>query len=420
MREESRMLVVPANAEDISVEKVMGRLSSGSMIRICATEKIQKYGADVMKLSVEINRRIYDVVLSLTDVDIPDFFRTEHFFSDLDFQKIDQMKYALAVEMEYKDEFLSTYHDQLRIINCMVPDKLAVIDIPSEKILSGKWVRLAAQSEVPPSPKYLFTVQGISGEGDEVWLHSHGLKRCGLSELEIVGSTKETCSSHYSVIETMAIRMIENEIDPPLYEPVFLAWLTERVAMVTTLIDWREAHNYYPDTELGKAEDRDDYHSEGTSVILIYPGPDDAEAKKPAPLQLLDRYLGINTLLMISSEETERMRRLAQERIIYVRDAAANKDPDVHILLKIGIKVDKEFLSPDDPDQREHIWFELKSIKNTIFNKEVFECMLTQDAYYAKNMRTGSTGKYSVEDITDWMIIRDGRRYTPDDAYMIN
>ncbi len=419
MKEESRMLVIPSQTEDISVDKVMERLYSSDTIKIIKTEKAHKYGADIMKISVSIKERIYDFLLSLTDVIMPDYFRTVHFFSDLDFEKIDQIKYSLAVEMDYNDEFLISYHDQLKIIDCIVPDKLAVIDIPSEKILSGKWVKLAAQSNVPPSPKYLFTVQGISGDNDEVWLHSHGLKRCGLSELEIMGSTKEMCSSHYSVIETMAFRMLETEADLEKYEPMFLAWLTEKIALVTTLVDWNDAPEYYPDARLGYKDDRDDYHSEGTSVIMIYPGPDSAEAKKPAQIQLLDDHLGKNTMLMISTEETDRMRKLAQERIGYVRDIAMKNEPDIHILLKIGIKVDKEFLTPDDPDQREHIWFELKGIRKNIFNKELFECVLTQDAYYAKKMRTGSTGEYGVEDITDWIIISPGRRYTPDDAYMM-
>jgi uncharacterized protein YegJ (DUF2314 family) len=419
MREESKMLVVPSCEDDIRIEKIMERLSASSTVRLSKTEKVSRHGADAMKISVDVNKRIYDIFLAVTDVIMPDYFRTEHFFSDIDFKKIDGISYALAVEMDYNDEFLVTYHDQLKIIDCFVPEKLAVIDIPSEKILSGKWVKLAAQSEVPPSPKYLFTVQGISGEGDEVWLHSHGLKRCGLSELEIFGANKETCDTYYSVIETMAIRMIENETDAVPYEPMFLAWLTERIALVATTTDWREAHRYYPFAELGKAEDRDDYHSEGTSVILIYPGPDDAEAKKPVPIQLLEEHLGTNTIFMISTAETDRMRKLAQERINYVRDAAMKKDPDIHILLKIGIKVDKEFTDPDNPNQREHIWFELKGIKNTLFNKEVFECILTQDAYYAKNMRKGSTGRYGVGDITDWYIFSGGRRYTPDDAYMM-
>lgn len=418
MKEKSYMVVIPEVQNDISLDAINKRMSS--------SEKVKFSGNPVSPdkppvLKVRVDSREYEVTISAVPVDIPGYFRTMHFFSDLDYQKIDMIKAGLAVEMEYTDSFLTSYHDQLKIINALVPNKLAVMDIPSEKLISGKWAKLAAESEVPPSPKYLFTVQAVGGDGDEVWLHSHGLKRCGMSELEILASTKDMCNSHYSVIETMAVRMIENEEGLEPYEPMFLAWLTDKVAMVSTVVSWQEALKYYPEAEMGKAEDRDDYHSEDTAVIMLYISPDDIDPKNVSKVQELDEYLGVNTMLMISSEETSRMRKLAQERIFYVKMAAENEG--AHIMLKIGLPVDKEYLDPDrDPDeQREHIWFELKKIKKGLFsNNELFEAVLTQEPYYVKGMRPGSTAKFELKDITDWIIISGDRRYTPDDVYMMN
>ncbi len=410
MKEESRMLVVPENPDDILPDAFIKRASAGGAVTLKNMEKGEN---NILKLTLQVSGRTHEVRIYISDISVPDFFRTEHFFSDLDFQKIDKVGVSVAVEMDYNENFLETYHDQLKIIDYLVPDKLAVFDIPSEKILSGKWVKLAAQSAVPPAPKYLFTVQAVCTEGDEVWLHTHGLKRCGLTELEIMGSSRETYNSHYSVMETLAVRMLENEAAPEGYEPVFVAWLTERIAMVAALVDWKDAQQYYPGAKLGTEADRDDWHSEGTSVILIYPGPDAAENRKPAPVQLLDDYLGTNTLLMISNTETERMRKLAQERISYVKKAA-DSHSDIHILMKIGLKVDREFITPDDPDQREHIWFELEE-----YSGDMFRCVLTQEPYYVKSMHEGSHGTYSLEDVTDWMIMAGDRRYTPDDAYLM-
>lgn len=418
MKEKSYMVVIPEVQNDISLDAINKRMSS--------SEKVKFSGNPVSPdkppvLKVRVDSREYEVTISAVPVDIPGYFRTMHFFSDLDYQKIDMIKAGLAVEMEYTDSFLTSYHDQLKIINALVPNKLAVMDIPSEKLISGKWAKLAAESEVPPSPKYLFTVQAVGGDGDEVWLHSHGLKRCGMSELEILASTKDMCNSHYSVIETMAVRMIENEEGLEPYEPMFLAWLTDKVAMVSTVVSWQEALKYYPEAEMGKAEDRDDYHSEDTAVIMLYISPDDIDPKNVSKVQELDEYLGVNTMLMISSEETSRMRKLAQERVFYVKMAAENEG--AHIMLKIGLPVDKEYLDPDrDPDeQREHIWFELKKIKKGLFsNNELFEAVLTQEPYYVKGMRPGSTAKFELKDITDWIIISGDRRYTPDDVYMMN
>ncbi|MBQ5513233.1 MAG: DUF4026 domain-containing protein, partial [Bacteroidales bacterium] len=46
-------------------------------------------------------------------------------------------------------------------------------------------------SKVAPSPDYMFTIHAVndSEEGtDSVWLHTHGLTRCGTIELEILGA----------------------------------------------------------------------------------------------------------------------------------------------------------------------------------------------------------------------------------------
>ena len=356
-------------------------------------------------MTLSIDGREYKIALAVLHVEIPEFFRTVHAFSDLDFQKIEKIQVDMCVEMEYSKDFLTSYHDQLRIINLLVPGQLAVMDMPSEKVISGRWVKLAAESQVPPAPRYLFTVQAISGDGDEVWLHTHGLKRCGLPELEILGSNKDMFNTHYSVIESMAVRMIENEEALQPYEPMFLAWLTEDIAMVTTVVDWREGLKHYPDVELGKAEDRDEYHSQDTEAVMLYLHEDDVDAKKVERVQFLDKYLGHNTMFMVSNEETNRMRKLAQERIEYVKTIMDLKDPDVHVLLKIGLQVDKEFIDPEsDPEtQKEHIWFELKEIKKKLL-KEVFVCELTQKPYYVKKMDEGSIGKYTVSDVTDRII----------------
>ena len=105
----------------------------------------------------------------------------------------------------------------------MLPDALAVIDDSSEKILSGRWVALAAESEVPPAPRYLYTAQAVSGEEDCVWLHTHGLNRCGRPELEVLASTKDNYQEHYNVLETLANRILEDEEVPEFGSPYFLA-----------------------------------------------------------------------------------------------------------------------------------------------------------------------------------------------------
>lgn len=61
-----------------------------------------------------------------------------------------------------------------------------------------------------------------------------------------------------------------------------------------------------------------------------------------------DLLLGKNTMFMVSNAETDRMRRLARERIEYVVKAKMSGDSDTNILLKIGLQVDKEYVDPEE------------------------------------------------------------------------
>ena len=116
-------------------------------------------------------------------------------------------------------------------------------------------------------------------------------------------------------------------------------------------------------------------------------------------------------MFLFSNSETERMKKLAVERIPYMKMGFENKDNKV--IVKIGLITDKEYWKDDKP-QREHIWFELKEVKEDSIVAE-----LTQEPYYVSGIKTGDTGTYPFSDITDWLIYTKDGNITPDDAYRL-
>lgn len=363
-------------------------------------------------LDLKVGDKPYRIVMFPTDIEVPDMFRPQHDLTEEEYQKIDETTEGLGISMDFDDDNAQCFHDQLRIIDAMFPDVLAVLDCASEKLLSGRWVSIAARSNTRPSPRYLFTVQAINNGGDEVWLHTHGLKRCGMYELEVLCSTRDMCNDHYKVIEAFAYHMLESEDGIEPGDAVFVAQAGESY-IVCTAVDWKEALKFYPDAELGTEEDRDDdVHSEDTYVIMTYDSPDDEENGKYSLLQDYDEELEDNPMFMLSSAETARMKSLAIERIPYMKLGFENKDNTV--ILKIGLTVDEEYWDDDDKPGREHIWFELKEI-----NDDCVVAELTQDPYYVSGMKKGDIGTYPFEDITDWMIFTKECTITPDDVYKL-
>lgn len=407
MKTKSCMIAIPKCEEDLKdIEGIMNRISNDDEIKLLAHEYDEG-----MKLTLEVAGTEYTVVMAPVDIELSQMYRIQHFFPDIDIDTVQKAEFGLEVDMDFGDDALTSYHAQLKIMTVLMPDAVAILDASSEKILSGKWVKLAAESKVPPAPRYIYTVQAVSGEDDCVWLHSHGLNRCGIPELEVLNSTRDTYQSHYNIIETMAGRLLELEEPLEMGEPFYLARVTEDIPMFTTLVPWQEAVEHYPDDMLGGKCDREDGHNENTCGIFVFASPEDLENGEYSPVSVFDEFLQDNPLYMISNKETDRMRNLAAERLNYMLEAAKNDDNA--IILKIGLEMDKEFR--EDDNEREHIWFELLEVEDG-----TVRCRLTQEPYFVKNMHEGSEGTYTFDMITDWLIYTKERRISPDDVYIMN
>lgn len=408
MKTISYMVAIPKREEDIhDIAGMLNRFNSTAGIRLLSHEF-----EEVLELTLEVEGSEYTAKVVPVELKIPEMYRIQHFFPDVDIEAVENAGTGLEVAVEFGEDALASYHAQLKILHALLPETVAVIDDSSEKILSGRWVALAAESSVPPAPRYIYTVQAVAGEEEDcVWLHSHGLNRCGLPELEILNSTKEMYQSHYNVIETMANRMLEllEPLEPK--EPLFVARMTEEIPMVATLVEWQEAVEHYPEDMLGGKADREAGHNENTCAIFVYPTHEDVEKKNYAPVCIFDEYMEANPIYMISTEETERMKRLAGERMDYMLKAFENKENK--IIVKIGLKIDEEFR--DEQNQWEHIWFELlEPLEGKL------RCRLTQEPYYVKDMHEGSEGIYPFDQITDWLIFTKERRITADDVYLLD
>jgi uncharacterized protein YegJ (DUF2314 family) len=119
-----------------------------------------------------------------------------------------------------------------------------------------------------------------------------------------------------------------------------------------------------------------------------------------------------NPMFMISTPETERMRRLAIERVSFLKKGLAKKGNSA--LVKIGVTVDEEYRKDGEPG-REHMWFEVKKI-----NEDSIEAELTNDPYYVSSIKKGDVATYPIDMITDWILFTKEYRITPDDVYLLD
>ncbi len=357
-----------------------------------------------MKVSYEGDE--YEIEFYPGDFSIPEYYlRNNLIFKEDEVKAIMNAKKSLTLFMKFDNKPQKCFHLQLKLALAIVPDLIGVLDESAEKMLPGKWVRIMAESKILPSAKYLFTVQAVSGENNEVWLHTHGLCRCGITELEILQSSKENYRNHYNLINTYAMYLIDKvgELDPR-NESAYIGVLINRDPVVVTCKSWIEGLKEYKGLDLGSVKDRKDGHNSKTSIVFLYKNEEDEKKGKISKVSVYDELWGDNPIFFISDNETARMKALAMEKFNYVKEYSKNKENE--IIIKIGLK--------DSEGQPEHIWFELLG-----FDCDKFKAKLTQEPYNDVNMKKDDEAWFTVDDVTDWLIYTKNGTISPDSVYLI-
>lgn len=404
--EYSYMSVIPENGNVTLDERIFDRVC-----KIDGVELKEKYSItekEPGKMVLEYEGEQYEIGFYPMNFDLPEMYiRGHYFFLEDEIEKLKNAKSALTIFMKFGENVKKAYHLQLKVAYSIMPNLIGVMDESAEKIMPPRLVKMLAESKVEPSPTELYTVQAILGENDEVWLHTHGLCRCGLTELEILQSDKKNYNNHYNLISTFATYLIDKKGEfNPLENSVYIGFLSDRQPVVVTCKPWTKAIYEYDNLDLGGLKDRQDGHNSRYSVIFLYKNEEDEKNRKITKVSDFNDKWDDNPVFFISTSETDRMKALAREKFDLVKNQATNKDNQV--LIKIGLPVNPE------EGEFEHIWFELLEFEN-----DKFKAKLTQEPYNVENFHTGDIGEFTVNDVTDWIIYTPMFSVNPGNSYLI-
>lgn len=403
--EKSYMLVVPEEAKGDLLDTIVERVEAMDEVKVIESRALTALEPGMIKLTYEdedFEVYFYPCAFSLAEF----YVNKNYYFSEEELEKLRKASTALTIFMKFNDEAKKSYHLQLKLACAMIPDMLGVLDESSEKMLPASWVKMTASSKVLPSANDLYTVQAVSADNGEVWLHTHGLCRCGITELEVLQSNKETYNSHYNLIATFASYLIDKKKE--FQNSAYIGILSNRQPVVVTYLSWTRALGEYKHLTLGTSKDRKDSHNSKTSAIFLYKSEEDEKNGKISKVSCFDELWEDNPIFFISNEETARMKALAMEKFDYVKDASKNKENK--ILIKIGLPVDG-----GGSDDFEHIWFEFISFKG-----EKFKAKLLQEPYNVSGIQVGDERWYTISDVTDWTIYTKDAPITPGNVYILH
>jgi len=407
----SYMMAVPKDINDIkNTKNILERLKRATLFDYKGAEIKENLIIRISYLGEN-----YSMEVAVDEVDIFKEFEVKHQLTEENYNAIMEAKAGLTIGMLFGELSINSYHLQLKILYTIVPDMVGLVDFCTETILSSRWTKIAAESRIPPSSDYVYCIQVISNDDDgSVWLHTHGLNRCGSIEFEILQSTKDTYKNHYYILQTIAKRAVSDGGFVDEEESFFIGNMNNGDSLVATWIDWSFAASLYKNKNiLGGAKNRIKSHKRNTGAVYLYLSEVDYNNKKYTHVSVIDNEISENLLMILTTEETLRMSRIAKERIKYFKDAINNKEIEIHGLMKMGLLVDDEYQN-EKKDNREHIWFEVLEI-----NESKIRAIITQEPYYIKNLEVKSEMELELEDLTDWILYTPNEEITPDSVYLL-
>lgn len=323
-------------------------------------------------------------------------------------------------DLEYPQEHLML---QLAIIDALAGECYALREMTSTLYFSGTWLAEMAQTQTPISPEMTYVIHAISPEDPEKtpgdwWLHTHGLLKFGLPELEIVKAHTDNVHTYQHLINATALQLFDEPKRWQEKEEKLVAY-TEQGYVNIWLEPWQKAVTSDLLVEKkgfllkkaqpfsGNLNDRDDVHSKPAMVIFAHID------EKIQPLSAYGEMLHNDNHIMklLPNSETYRMSVLAQEKFHLLAECVKKYPPQEgwSYLIKFAC-------SSEQTEETEHMWFVVKEIKGEIIHAE-----LINEPFNIPEMQCGEVYKMPLDRMTDWQIYSTPMQamIDPDNAFKL-
>lgn len=261
---------------------------------------------------------------------------------------------------------LTSYVSLVRFLFSPFPDLPGLLDANTTGWMSRDALEeffLEEGSQAPAETLWIIhVVRDESKDRGSIWLHTHGLWRCGRPELEMLDVDRAHLHEASSLLNDLAERLID-ETPPPPGEPYLIGQ-----ELLVMLRPWQEVVARLPPEAPGGTRDRqeknDNMHLGARAVVCdVQPDSEDGRINS-YPREVLERLAEDDVVLYKSAASTERMTRRACYTWGELATAFAKlqplgrgttEEPRVKVLLKVSFA----FGGGEEEDRSaEHLWFE--------------------------------------------------------------
>ncbi len=290
----------------------------------------------------------------------------------------------------------------MRLLGGVCLEIPAVLDVNSERWYPRQALDATFDTGEEPSVAVLWIVH-VNEPADDptdemsgVWIHTHGLARCGLPELEMLEVPCPLVRAGVELLDTIAGRMFETMLPPP-GEPFAIG-----PDLDVTFRPWQDVAPAVADGPGGMAARTDDPND-----------PDNPHMGVRAVVcgtEVLQRIAAGDGAYFLSSYETNRLAQRARAAwpaltaIGLPPAGATDAAPTVQVLVKAGLGADGA------EDEREHLWFSVRR-----FEAERAEAELLHEPVRVA-LTVGDVVWIEREVVSDWTVVTPAGRFGPAEA----
>lgn len=315
----------------------------------------------------------------------------------------DNCKYVLVVEtvLDYPD-ILKQWKLLLETTLALSDDSPFVYDDSAMKLLERAEAETIIELPIDPSIQdaYSFHAEYDEAAPDKLWLHTHGLGRLGLKDMDALGVSRANREIAVGLFSILA----DKQLNDPYFdeESIFLNdYVTLKFADLIKALQDNEI------TIFGNLLDRDDFHLE--KRVLILEEDDD---------NFIFNLGSVNKRFSIDNA----LKRLKEKKFVWQTQAEIDREtqlaqyrwPVFYSLFRIRERYNWKFLikaafvSTGDASFSELLWFELSDIRDKMLIGRLLSAPIA-----VNDMQKGDTVEFNQKDVAGWSVATDDGNYYP-------
>jgi hypothetical protein len=304
-------------------------------------------------------------------------------------EAVDGARYGLFFSTRFDPAApLAAFGRQAKVLAIAAPDALAVHDAATQGMDSGDRFRAIASWSTPPHPKELYDVHAVWAPGNvgRSWVHTHGLERCGIPDIDLLRVPDDLVVSAWDLIGAFVRARLGTKVPLRDFDDDLVSG--HRVSWVPAGEAARKVHR--PD--IGGVKCRRQAPSHARDRIVIVEDPTLEEGAGP-PLDLLRLFEDGDPLVYVHPAEVERAARLARERWGVFEGLLARHGDDDGWSFRVCVAL------RTCASGRESMWWEVETVKDGRLRAR-----LEVDPVGVHDLRRGDFRWHDLSDVADWAV----------------